>query len=125
MSVLELDLMNRASRRQTFLLKDISIMGEISFRPTEKWNIFGKMTYDVNRSGSDADMCVLPGTEMKMIGGGLEFSPLKNRSYSLRFHANLFYSWGKNANDADLMQNKTTIFDIGVKWNMNLLSFKR
>ena len=57
---LELDLMNRASRRQTFLLKDISIMGEISFRPTEKWNIFGKMTYDVNRSGSDADMCVLP-----------------------------------------------------------------
>lgn len=122
---LELDLMNRASRRQTFLLKDISITGEISFRPTEKWNIFGKMTYDVNRSGSDADMCVLPGTEMKMIGGGLEFSPLKNRSHALRFHANLFYSWGKNANDADLMQNKTTIFDIGVKWNMNLLSFKR
>lgn len=122
---LELDVMNRASRHQTFFFKDMSVMGEISYRPNGKWNLFGKVTYDVNKTNTNADMCVLPGTELKMVGGGIEFTPLVNRNHLLRFHANLFYSWGKNANDADLMQNKTTIVDIGVKWNMNLLSFKR
>ena len=122
---LELDVMNRASRHQAFFFKDMSVMGEISYRPNGKWNLFGKVTYDVNKTKTNADMCVLPGTELKMVGGGIEFTPLVNRNHLLRFHANLFYSWGKNANDADLMQNKTTIVDIGVKWNMNLLSFKR
>ncbi len=122
---LELDLMNRASSGQIFFLKDCSVMGELSFRPDPRWNLHAKMTYDVNHSGSAADLCVLPGTELTMAGAGAEFFPLSNKDHTLRLHANIYYSWGKNANSADVMQNKSTLFDLGVKWSMNLLSFKR
>ncbi len=122
---LELDFMNRASSHQTFLLKDCSIMGELSYKPTDRWKVHAKMTYDVNRTNSLADLCVLPSTEMKLAGGGVEFYPLVNHSSTLRFHANFYYSWGKNANAADVMQNKSSIVDFGVKWEMNLLSIAR
>lgn len=122
---LELDLMNRASSGQTFLLRDMSVMGEIAYTPSQRWKVFGKMTYDVNNTRSDADLCVAPGTELKMAGAGVEYFPLADKRNTLRVHANVFYSWGKNANSADVMQNKTTLVDVGVKWNMNLLSFKR
>jgi len=122
---LELDLMNRASSGQTFLLRDMSVMGELSYTPAAKWRLYGKMTYDVNHTGSSADLCVAPGTEMKMAGAGLEFFPIADRRNTLRLHANFFYSWGSNTNTADVMQNKTTLVDFGVKWNINLLSFKR
>ncbi|MDE6395095.1 MAG: OprO/OprP family phosphate-selective porin, partial [Duncaniella sp.] len=122
---LELDLMNRAASHQTFLLRDVSVMGELSYVPTPRWKVFGKMTYDVNHTNTSADLCVAPGTELKMAGAGVEFFPLVNKLGSLRLHANIFYSWGKNANGADVMQNKTMIVDCGVKWNMNLLSIKR
>lgn len=122
---LELDLMNRAAAGQTFFLRDMSVMGELAYAPTAKWKVFGKMTYDVNRTHSDADLCVSPGTEMKMAGAGVEFFPLADGRHTLRLHANLFYSWGSNGNTADVMQNKTMLVDFGVKWNMNILSLRR
>lgn len=122
---LELDFMNRAASHQTFFFKDCSVMGELSFRPTGRWKIHGKMTYDVNKTNSGADLLVLPGTELKMVGGGVEFYPFAKNLGTLRFHANAYYSWGKNANSNDVMQNKSCILDFGVKWDMNLLSFKR
>lgn len=124
---LELDFMNRASSGRRFLFADCSVMGELSYRPTPKWNIAAKMTYDVNRSDSSADLCVLPGTELTMAGACLEFSPLAGSTgrHSLRFHANCYYSWGRNANEADVMQDKTLLVDVGVKWSMDLFSIKR
>ncbi|NCE71914.1 porin [Odoribacter sp. Z80] len=121
---LELDLMNRASAHQTFLFKDASVMGELSYAPCSKWNIYGKMTYDVNHTNNTTDFCVLPGTELTMAGGGFEFYPLAKKNHALRIHANVFYSWGKNANPGNTMQDKSLIFDIGIKWNMNLLAIK-
>lgn len=121
----ELDLMNRASSHQTFLLRDMSVMGEIAYRPNARWKVFGKMTYDVNHTNSSADFCVTPGTELKMAGAGLEFYPLSTHRSDLRLHANIFYAWGSNGNTADVMQNKTTLVDVGVKWHMNIFSFKR
>ncbi len=122
---LELDLMNRAAAHQTFLFKDCSVMGELSFRPSSRWRLHAKMTYDVNHSGTPADATVLPGTELKMAGGGLEFYPFSKNIGTLRLHANAYYSWGRNANQADVMHNKTCIVDLGVKWDMNILSIKR
>lgn len=122
---LELDLMNRASSHQTFFFKDMSIMGELKFRPADKWNVFAKATYDVNKSGTDADVTVLNGTELKMVGAGVEFMPFVNARHIVRFHATGFYSWGHNANSADLMQSKTFFANVGVTWYMNLLSLKR
>lgn len=122
---LELDLMNRASSGQTFMFRDMSVMGELTYTPSQKWKVFGKMTYDVNHTGSSADLCVLSGTEMKMAGAGVEFFPLSDGRNTLRLHANIFYGWGNNANSAAVMQNKTTLVDMGVKWSMDLLSFRR
>lgn len=122
---LELDVMNRASSHQTFFFKDMSVMGELKFRPSDKWAVFAKGTYDVNKSGTDADITVLNGTELKMVGAGVEFMPFVNARHVLRFHATGFYSWGHNANSADLMQSKTLFANVGVTWYMNLLSLKR
>lgn len=122
---LELDLMNRASSHQTFLGKDASVMAELQYRPTGRWTVFGKYTYDVNKSGTDADFTVLNGTELNMVGAGVEFMPFVNARNVLRFHATGFYSWGKNTNTADVMQNKTFTCNVGVTWYMNLLSLKR
>ena len=41
---LELDVMNRAASHQQFLLKDMSVMAELQYRPAGRWNIFGKFT---------------------------------------------------------------------------------
>ena len=121
----ELDLMNRASSHQTFFFRDNSIMAEVAYCPTQRWRIHGKFTYDVNKSGTDADFTVLNGTELKMIGGGVEFYPLMKRKTALRIHANYYYSWGKNANTADVMQNNTQFASVGLTWDMNILSLNR
>lgn len=121
----ELDLMNRASSHQTFFFKDCSVMGEFSYSPTSRWKIHGKVTYDVNHSGTDADFTVLDGTELTMAGAGVEFYPLVKKRTSLRLHAAAYYSWGKNANAGDLMQNNTVFANVGLTWDMNLLNIKR
>ncbi len=121
---INLDFMNRATSHQQFLFKDFSFMGELSYMPLKNLNIFGKVTYDVNKTGRIADFCVLPGTELTMCGAGVEFYPLKE-SKNLRLHANCFYSWGKNGNDAGTMMDDRTILDVGVKWKINILSIPK
>ena len=122
---LELDFMNRASSHQTFLFKDCSVMAELSWHPGSKWRVFGKYTYDVNHSGTAADLTVLSGTELNMVGAGAEFYPLALRRHRLRIHAGLFYSWGSNANESNPMQNKTLFVSAGLTWDMNLLNINR
>lgn len=122
---IDLDLMNRASSGQAFLFKDCSVMGEISFIPTNRWRIHAKMTYDVNHSGTDKDYTVLDGTELTMAGGGVEFYPLLKNRTSLRLHANAYYSWGRNTNSADLMQRKTIFASVGLTWYMNIFRFNK
>ena len=121
----EADLMNRAARHQPFLLRDVTVIGEVAYQPNERWRIHGKYTYDANRSGTDADMLVLNGTELSMAGGGVEFFPLVKKRTSLRVHACCYHSWGRNANTADVMQNGSTMMSVGVKWHMDIFSVKR
>lgn len=122
---LEADFMNRAASGQTFLFKDCSVMAELSWRPNKRWNVFGKYTYDVNRAGTDKDLTVANGTEMNMAGAGVEFFPLRRHNTDLRLHADLFYAWGTNTAPDDMLQNKTMVFNVGIKWNINLVSLKR
>lgn len=122
---LEADVMNRAASHQGFLFKDCTVVGDLSFMPTDRWRIHAKYTYDVNHSGTSADCIVLDGTEISMAGAGVEFYPLRKERTSLRVHAAAFYSWGRNANAADLMQSKTLFANVGLTWNMNLLNIKR
>ncbi len=122
---LELDLMNRGASHQAYLFKDCSLVSEFSYKPNSHWNLFAKYSYDVNNSGNNADQCVLDGTELSMIGAGVEFYPLRKKIGDLRLHADCFYSWGKNSNISDMMQNKTTFVNVGLTWFMNVYNLKR
>lgn len=119
---LELDLTNRAGADQTFLLRDCTATAEAVWAVGERVNLVGKVTYDVNRTHSAADRLILPGTELTRVGGGIEFYPLKaNRTICL--HANYCHTFGANTNPVGVLQPKQGIFDVGVRWRMNLLRF--
>lgn len=119
---LELDFVNRAASHQTFFFRDCTVIGELSYRtPDKHWRIHAKMTYDVNKTDSPADMVVLPGTELTMAGGGVEYFPLNRKRSSLRLHAACYYAWGHNTNTADIMQSETTFLSVGVTWDMNIV----
>ena len=120
---LELDVMNRASSGQIFFGKDISIIGELSWRPNEKLNLFGKVTYDVNNTESVADLCVLPGTEITRVGAGVEYFPMKSSSHDVRLHASASYTFGDNGNIAGALLDKQTFLNVGLTWRMNLLKW--
>lgn len=116
---LELDLMNRAADHQTFFLRDCSVIGELSYRPTTKWNIYAKASYDVNRTHTAADQLVMAGTELTRVGGGLEFFPLGDSR--VRLHANYCYSFGTNANPAGTMLDRQSLVDVGLTWRVRVI----
>lgn len=122
---LELDFMNRAASRQAFLFKDCSVMTELSYSPNDRWRIYGKYTYDINNTGTGADLVVADGTRLNMAGAGFEFFPLMKKRHRLRLHAGCYYSWGKNGNPDNLMQGKTMYVTAGLTWDMNLLNINR
>jgi hypothetical protein len=121
---LELDYMNRASETRNCVGKDCSVMTELAWTPNQRWRLHGKYTYDVNKTDNNGDVCVLSGTKLNMIGGGIEFFPLIVKHSSLRLHANCYYGWGTNTNTADFMQDKSIYFTVGLKWHMDIFSLK-
>ena len=119
---LEIDLMNRAMSGSGFLLNDYSIMGELSWKPLDRLNVFIRATYDCNRAVT-GDFCVLPGTELLRAGAGLEFYPIKNYK-NLRLHLNCCYTDGE-ASSTTVLRPEQTIADAGLTWYMNMLNIKR
>lgn len=120
---LELDYMNRAVSAKDFFGRDFSVMGELSWKPVERLNVFIRATYDLNNTGEEGDLCVASGTDLFRVGGGVEFYPLKN-SRNLRLHLNCCYTDGRSP-AAAVLQPKQTIADAGITWNMNMLNIKR
>ena len=116
---LTLDLMNRTSEGHCFLARDFSVMGEIDWMPTEKVNLFGKCTYDVNKSTTLSDACVPPGTEITHFGAGVEVYPLDGSS-DLRLHLAGDYTLGTVPADY-LQQPKQLMLTAGLTWRMDLL----
>ncbi|ATV37259.1 porin [Prevotella intermedia] len=116
---LELDYWNRAASGQGFIDKDCSVIGQVSYQPTEKLNVFAKASYEVNHAGTDADVAVMDGTELTRVGGGVEYYPLKEKN--VRIHGYYSYSFGKNANPAGVVQDKMSELNIGVTWRGKVL----
>lgn len=115
---LELDLMNRAASHQVFLLKDCSLMALLEVKCGSCWNLFGKYTYDVNRTHTDADCCVRQGTELSTLGAGAEFFP-KIAGQDVRLHAVLTYVTGDAHPDA-VLQDKELKVSAGLTWRFRL-----
>lgn len=120
---LQLDFMNRATNKHAFFFKDCSVMGELLCAVSPKVNLFGKVTYDVNRTDTEGDYCVYTGTELTRVGCGVEYFPLRDGDRNLRIHANFCYSWGSNGNEAGTTLPKQSIVDVGVKWKVNIFSY--
>lgn len=118
---LEFDLMNRASANQTFFFRDWSTMAELSYSPLDALRCFAKYTYDVNHSGTDADLTVLDGTEMHLVAAGIEGNPLKNYRSHLRLFAVAGYSWGENTNSNMYNADKCLKVEAGVKFRLDVL----
>lgn len=121
---LDLDIMNRAVTAGDFFGKDMSVMGKFQWSPSPRLNIFAKVTHDFNNSDESGDWCVLPGTRITRVGGGLEYFPFKKTS-DLRLHINCCYTDGVNSSPSGALQPQQTIVDAGITWKMNLLNIKR
>ena len=117
---LRLDYLNRATSHQTFLFRDCSVVGELSYQPSKKANVFVKASYDVNNSGNNADLMVHDGTELTSMGVGVEYFPLKNKD--LRLHANYSYTWGNNSHSDGILHDKQSLIDLGLTWRMNIIN---
>lgn len=120
---LEFDLMNRTLSKHVTLLRDCSMIGEVSYRHTSLFRAFAKASYDVNRSRDLGDQCVLPGTEVTRIGCGTEYFPLRDNR--IRVHASFSYSFGKNSNPDGTVHDRQALFNIGLTGKINLLNLKR
>lgn len=121
---LELDLMNRATDGQTFFGKDMSVIGEISWKPTDRLNMFGKVSYDVNKTNNN-DYYVTPGTELTRVGAGVEYHPFKNSRHDIRLHANYCYTFGDNGNTESLLRSNHHLVDVGFTWKFDVVKIKR
>lgn len=121
---LELDLMNRAVGHSGFF-SDHSVVAMLGWDVNPNWTLHAKGSYDRNGSGRPGDYCVADGTDLKMVGGGVEFYPIRRDNHRLRLNANCYYSWGRNANAADLMQDKSLLWGLGATWEMDLFSVKK
>ena len=123
---LQLDVMNRASKGEPFFFKDFSIMSELSFNLGQKVGVFGKATYDTNKSGVMADYCVMPGTDITRVGAGIEFYPLPKGNRSVRLHANYCYTFGVNGNAAaPVLMDNQSLFSVGLKWKIDIASLTK
>lgn len=116
---MDLEFMNRAAVGHTFIGEDYTFVGQVSYQPIDKLNLYAKGTYDVNRTDSDADLCVLKGTEITRLGGGFEYFPLSDKS--VRIHGHYSYSFGTNTQPGAYVRDKFSMFDIGVTWRVKVM----
>lgn len=121
---LELDLMNRAARHQTFLLKDCSVMARLDYRLLPHLGLYGKFTYDVNRTDTEADKSVMAGTEMTAYGGGLEFFPAKGNP-DVRISLGMSHAKGTNTNPDGTMKDNQTRVRLGFIAKLHVLSWNK
>ena len=118
---LELDYVNRASSHQTFLFEDCSVIAEMSGKPHSTVRMFAKYTYDVNNTGTDADLYVMSGTEMHGVSGGIEYEPFKKHPEVLRLFGSCGYTWGVNTNPNGAMKDGQIRLNVGAKIHLDLL----
>lgn len=121
-ATLQLDIMNRGISAKELLFKNYSIMAEFSYLFGERVNAFAKVTYDKVGSDYAEGLFVYPNTDLKRVGGGIEYYPmghLGNRD--VRLHAAYVYNMGKNGNLDGTAMDKGSFFTFGITWRIDTL----
>lgn len=120
----DLDLMDRYDGNGG-LLKDFSIMTELSAAVSERTRMHAKYTHDYHQRPDGHydlnDYLVMPGTDLNMVSGGVEYHPLRNGSDFLKLYAVGGYSWGSNGNPDGTMVNEGLRFELGLKFRLDIL----
>ena len=116
------DFFNRTSEQHDhFIGDDISFVGQIGVNfLKDRIHLFLKATYDVNEmdlgledSPRTYSIYVLPGTDVKAYGGGVEFFPIKGRN-DIRIHT--FFAVNDTKGQDMLYQGS-----IGLTWRLNFI----
>lgn len=108
---LEVDYMNRASSGKQFFGRDFTLVGQLTYQPIEQLELYGKGTWDLNKTDTSADYVVTSGTNIKRVGLGIHYYPLKNRN--VRIHGNYSYSFGTNTQADPYVRNQLSMVNIG------------
>lgn len=111
---LECDIINRSMPGGVNLLKDFSIVGYASVKPTDWLELMFKTTYDRNDLWDD-DPLVAGGMKLLKLGTGAYFFPTKDR-HSVRFHYYL-YNWSGQTCFEMGLTIKPTLLNIDFKKN--------
>lgn len=114
----ELDYMNRASSGKHFFGKNFTLVGNLIYQPIEQLELYGKGTWDLNKSDSASDYVVTDGTDIKRVGAGIHYYPLKDRS--IRLHGNYSYSFGTNTQADPYVRNQLSMLNMGVTWRIKI-----
>ena len=107
------------------VFKDMTLRGEVMFRPSDYLNVIGFAVYSSNKT-HDLGVGYLPyGSELTRFGGILEFSPIPKIDKYLKIHAGYSYGTGhEGIKDAVPEQNRHLI-TTGVQWEMDIVSLAK
>ena len=117
-----IDFFNRTSEQHDHLIgDDISFVGQIGVNFMEdRIHLFLKATYDANDMDLGLEpaphaynIYVLPGTDVKAYGGGVEFFPIKGKN-DIRIHA--FFAVNDTKGEDMLYQG-----NVGLTWRLNFI----
>lgn len=123
----DIDLMDRYTPK-TNAFGNLSLMTELSGCIAGQVRIHGKYTYDVHKASElyddmleNRDYLVLPGTELQMVSGGVEYHPLRKDPDFVKLFASAGYSWGVNGNPSGTMIDKGLKIQAGLKFRLDIL----
>ena len=117
-----IDFFNRTSEQHDhFAGDDISFVGQIGLNlMANRLHLFLKATYDVNEMDLGTEpstyaynVYVLPGTDMRAYGGGVEFFPIRGKN-DIRVHA--FFAVN-DTKGADMLYQG----NVGLTWRLNFI----
>ena len=115
---LEFDYWNRAASGQGFIGKDCSIIGQLSYQPTEKVTFLQSKL----RSESCRNRCWCSVTRWNRTHSHwCRCRILSAKEKNIRIHGYYSYAFGKNTNPEGVVQDKMSQVNVGVTWRGKVL----
>ena len=122
---LYVDLIHHALSRKD-LGKNFAAIGCFNYHLTEEFNIYGKVSYEQNKSEVDLqsatplDCLITAGSKISKYGIGFEYNP--SFCKDVRFHGVLSYCQNHREQPLVSINNSTNTFTVnfGITWHMNI-----